>query len=469
MRSPKVYATFLLWMLSELFERLPEVGDPDKPKLVFFFDEAHLLFTDAPTALVEKIEQVVRLIRSKGVGVYFVTQSPSDMPDTVLGQLGNRVQHALRAFTPRDQKAVKVAADTLRAESGDRHELGDHGAGRRRGAGVGARREGEPDDHRARVDHAARRRGSARSPTSERDAIRAAQHAVYGHYEQTVDRESAYEKLTTGPPRRRGGAARRPVAAPSRTAGRRYAGQAPAASHGPLSSHSLRHDGTARRQARRPGPVGGEERRAIGRLRRRPRDPAGRAGIDSRRNDHWRAIASETLGEVGQVGEVGRLSKAKWSKFETKYRDLQTFADFVSSDFASTDEINNPSSPPSSRRRRLTRSPMKPQWPPWRRRAGRCADCRSPRDRGRARRNERIVLSGDDERRHLDAIDDPHRAGAVVVVRRAAEAEVRRGKRLVELPDGLDRVDFRQVVDARAAAAPSAASASSGRCTKFHS
>ncbi|MBX3661473.1 MAG: DUF853 family protein [Burkholderiales bacterium] len=115
MNSPKLYATFLLWMLSELFEQLPEVGDPEKPKLVFFFDEAHLLFNDAPQALLEKIEQVVRLIRSKGVGVYFVTQNPLDIPDTVLGQLGNRVQHALRAFTPRDQKAVKSAATTLRA------------------------------------------------------------------------------------------------------------------------------------------------------------------------------------------------------------------------------------------------------------------------------------------------------------------------------------------------------------------
>src|SRR4029450_9709634 len=114
-RYPKGYATLLLWMLSELFERLPEVGDPDKPKLVFFFDEAHLLFNDAPQVLLEKIEQVVRLIRSKGVGVWFVTQNPLDVPDTVLGQLGNRVQHALRAFTPRDQKAVKSAATTLRA------------------------------------------------------------------------------------------------------------------------------------------------------------------------------------------------------------------------------------------------------------------------------------------------------------------------------------------------------------------
>ena len=112
--NPRLYATFLLWMLSELFEKLPEVGDVDKPKLVFFFDEAHLLFSDAPKPLLEKIEQVVRLVRSKGVGVYFVTQNPLDVPETVLAQLGNRVQHALRAFTPRDQKAVKAAADTFR-------------------------------------------------------------------------------------------------------------------------------------------------------------------------------------------------------------------------------------------------------------------------------------------------------------------------------------------------------------------
>lgn len=115
MNAPRLYATFLLWMLSELFETLPEVGDPEKPKLVFFFDEAHLLFSDAPKALVERIELVVRLVRSKGVGVYFVTQNPLDVPDSVLGQLGNRVQHALRAFTPRDQKAVKSAAETMRA------------------------------------------------------------------------------------------------------------------------------------------------------------------------------------------------------------------------------------------------------------------------------------------------------------------------------------------------------------------
>ncbi|AOL93558.1 helicase HerA-like domain-containing protein [Porphyrobacter sp. LM 6] len=114
MRSPKLYATFLLWLLAELFESLPEVGDPEKPKLVFFFDEAHLLFTDAPPALLDKIEQVVRLIRSKGVGVYFVTQNPIDIPERVAGQLGNRVQHALRAFTPRDQRAIKAASETFR-------------------------------------------------------------------------------------------------------------------------------------------------------------------------------------------------------------------------------------------------------------------------------------------------------------------------------------------------------------------
>ena len=114
MQNPRLYATFLLWMLSELFEEMPEVGDPLKPKLVFFFDEAHLLFTDAPKALLDKIEQVVRLVRSKGVGVYFVTQNPLDVPDKVAAQLGNRVQHALRAFTPRDQKAVRAAAETFR-------------------------------------------------------------------------------------------------------------------------------------------------------------------------------------------------------------------------------------------------------------------------------------------------------------------------------------------------------------------
>ncbi|MET1116310.1 MAG: helicase HerA-like domain-containing protein [Comamonas sp.] len=118
MNAPRLYSTFLLWLLSELFEQLPEIGDPDKPRLVFFFDEAHLLFSDAPQVLLERIEQVVRLVRSKGVGVYFVTQNPLDIPDSVLAQLGNRVQHALRAFTPREQKAVKAAASTMRQNPG---------------------------------------------------------------------------------------------------------------------------------------------------------------------------------------------------------------------------------------------------------------------------------------------------------------------------------------------------------------
>jgi DNA helicase HerA-like ATPase len=134
MNSPRLYATFLLWMLSELFEMLPEVGDPDKPKLVFFFDEAHLLFNDAPKVLVERIELVVRLVRSKGVGVYFVTQNPLDIPDSVLAQLGNRVQHALRAFTPRDQKAVKATASDHAPEARPGHRDRHHRAGRGRGA-----------------------------------------------------------------------------------------------------------------------------------------------------------------------------------------------------------------------------------------------------------------------------------------------------------------------------------------------
>ena len=124
MQRPRLYGTFLLWLLSELFEELPEVGDPEVPRFVFFFDEAHLMFADAPKALVDKVATVVKLIRSKGVGIYFISQNPLDVPDAVLGQLGNRVQHALRAFTPRDQKAVKVAADTMRQNPELRHPRG---------------------------------------------------------------------------------------------------------------------------------------------------------------------------------------------------------------------------------------------------------------------------------------------------------------------------------------------------------
>jgi DNA helicase HerA-like ATPase len=193
MLTPKIYATFLLWLLSELFERMPEVGDPEKPKLVFFFDEAHLLFNDAPPALLEKIEQVVRLIRSKGVGVYFVTQNPLDVPDTVLGQLGNRVQHALRAFTPRDQKAVKTAATTLRANPKLDTEkvITELGVGEALVSFLDEK--GRPEIvERAFICPPASRIGPAND--AERDAtIR--ESAVYGVYEKTVDRESAYEKL----------------------------------------------------------------------------------------------------------------------------------------------------------------------------------------------------------------------------------------------------------------------------------
>ena len=204
-RAPKVYATFLLWLMSELFEQLPEVGDPDKPTLVFFFDEAHLLFEDAPPALVEKIEQVVRLIRSKGVGVYFVTQNPADVPETVLGQLGNRVQHALRAFTPRDQKAVRVAAETLRPNPtlDTAKAIGELAVGE---ALISLLDEhGSPTiTQRAWIFPPASRIGPITA--AERDATRDVNRPFYGEYEQTVDRESAYEKLTGRTIARAGGA-----------------------------------------------------------------------------------------------------------------------------------------------------------------------------------------------------------------------------------------------------------------------
>jgi DNA helicase HerA-like ATPase len=191
--APRLYATFLLWMLSELFETLPEVGDLDAPKLVFFFDEAHLLFKDAPAALVERIELVVRLVRSKGVGVYFVTQNPLDIPDSVLAQLGNRVQHALRAFTPRDQKAVKAAADTMRANPG--LDIGtaitELAVGEALVSLLDAKGRPCPTE-RAYVLPP----GSQIGPiTPEQRKALIAGSLVAGVYEQEVDRESAYEKL----------------------------------------------------------------------------------------------------------------------------------------------------------------------------------------------------------------------------------------------------------------------------------
>jgi hypothetical protein len=193
MNAPRLYATFLLWMLSELFEQLPEIGDPDKPKLVFFFDEAHLLFNEAPKVLVERIELVVRLVRSKGVGVYFVTQNPLDIPDSVLAQLGNRVQHALRAFTPRDQKAVKATAQTMRQKPGLDIETA-----------ITELAVGEALisllDEKGRP--SVTERVFVLPPSSQIGPILPAQRQallanslVAGVYEKTVDRESAYEKI----------------------------------------------------------------------------------------------------------------------------------------------------------------------------------------------------------------------------------------------------------------------------------
>jgi DNA helicase HerA-like ATPase len=193
MNSPKLYATLLLWLLSELFEHLPEVGDLDQPKLVFFFDEAHLLFADAPKVLVERIEQVVRLIRSKGVGVYFVTQNPLDIPDTVLAQLGNRVQHALRAFTPRDQKAVKSAADTMRPNPGldVAAAISELGVGEALVSFLDEK--GRPcPTQRVYVLPPASQIGPI---SQEQRHHLLAQSIVAGVYEKTLDRESAFEKL----------------------------------------------------------------------------------------------------------------------------------------------------------------------------------------------------------------------------------------------------------------------------------
>lgn len=219
MQSPRLYSTFLLWLLSELFEELPEVGDLEQPRLVFFFDEAHLLFNDAPKPLIEKVEQVVRLIRSKGVGVYFVTQNPLDIPDTVLGQLGNRVQHALRAFTPRDQKAVQSAADTFRVNPAFRTDdvITQMGVGEalvstldEKGIPIEVQRTliKPPASHLGPCDPAVLVSVRALSP-------------VAAQYDRSMDRESAYEVLirrtepahVTPPPVVTAGAP--PVAAPS--------------------------------------------------------------------------------------------------------------------------------------------------------------------------------------------------------------------------------------------------------------
>jgi len=219
--SPKLYSTFLLWMLSELFEQLPEVGDLEKPKLIFFFDEAHLLFNDAPRALLEKIEQVVRLIRSKGVGVYFVTQNPLDIPETVLAQLGNRVQHALRAFTPRDQKAVKTAAETMRANP----DFDAAAAITELGVGEALisflDEKGRPAQVERSFVIAPNSRLGVLTDQERSAAIRRS--PVFGYYEKELDRESAYEMLR---------AAAQRTETPAAAAAPKGAGQPPAQSAG---------------------------------------------------------------------------------------------------------------------------------------------------------------------------------------------------------------------------------------------
>jgi DNA helicase HerA-like ATPase len=219
LQAPKVYASFLLWMLSELFERLTEVGDRDRPRLVFFFDEAHLLFDDAPDALVERIEQVVRLIRSKGVGVYLITQNPLDIPDRVLGQLGNRIQHALRAFTPRDQKAVRTAAETLRANP----TFDTEAAIAELAVGEALVSLLDPKGVPTVVERAWVLPPSSRiGPITDEERRTTIQTSpLAGRYDEAVDRESAYEKLTARTSHRQSNAERsspvgpRPTAAPS--------------------------------------------------------------------------------------------------------------------------------------------------------------------------------------------------------------------------------------------------------------
>jgi len=222
MQSPRLYGTFLLWLLSELYQVMPEVGDVDKPKFVFFFDEAHLLFDDAPKALLDKIEQVVRLIRSKGVGVYFITQSPLDVPESVLGQLSNRVQHALRAFTPKDQKAVKTAADTFRPNKkfNAAEAIVELGVGEALVSFLDAKGVPEPVE-RCFV---APPRGRIGPATDAERAATVRASPLAGKYEQTVDRDSAYEVLMG---RASGGQVRHDgAAAPSvPTGGQRRRGQ----------------------------------------------------------------------------------------------------------------------------------------------------------------------------------------------------------------------------------------------------
>ncbi len=273
MNSPKLYSTFLLWMLSELFEQLPEVGDVDKPKMVFFFDEAHLLFNDAPKALVEKIEQVVRLIRSKGVGVYFVTQNPLDIPESVLGQLGNRVQHALRAFTPKDQKAVKTAAQTLRQNP----KIDTEKAITELGVGEALVSMLDEKGRPSVVERA------FIAPPALEDR---ADHAGGAQEDHRVVARGRALREDGGPRvgvREAAGRGRRAGTADRRRQGRARGSRKERRPHGHALGRAARLDRAARGQETRHARCRGEERGALGRLLARPRDHARHPRLDSRR------------------------------------------------------------------------------------------------------------------------------------------------------------------------------------------
>ncbi|MDO1581421.1 helicase HerA-like C-terminal domain-containing protein [Rhizobium oryzicola] len=323
MMNPRLYATFLLWLLSELFEELPEVGDPEKPKLVFFFDEAHLLFSEAPKVLLERVEQVVRLIRSKGVGVYFITQNPLDVPETVLAQLGNRVQHALRAYTPREQKAVKTAAETFRANPAFSTEEAITTLGTGEALVSTLEGKGAPSV----VERTLIRPPSARiGPLSDEERRQVmAESPVAGVYDEDVDRESAFEILEA----RAGRAARGPVVqrptAPQGTASQ----QAPTERPSPW--------GSARRaepvQQQEPAPsqdsasgrwklpgfdevndiLNGEESTGS----RSGRAPAGRGGyqretvIEAAMKSAARSVASSVANQLGRALVRGILGSLK--------------------------------------------------------------------------------------------------------------------------------------------------------------
>jgi DNA helicase HerA-like ATPase len=284
-QKPKLYSTFLLWLLSELFENLPEQGDAEKPKLVFFFDEAHLLFKDAPKALVEKIEQVVRLIRSKGVGVYFVTQNPLDLTDEVLGQLGNRVQHALRAFTPRDQKAVRAAAETFRSNPNLDVEtvITELGVGE---ALVSTLQDkGIPGIVERTLIRPPRSRMGAITPDERKLVI--SRSPVVGRYEALVDRESAYEKLAAR--------AEAPPAPPSWV-------PAPPGAEAPASEDTSWWDRATGSRPSRPAPSA-------------PRTAAGRRSdtvVEAAVKSATRSIASSVGRELGRSilrGVLGSLKR----------------------------------------------------------------------------------------------------------------------------------------------------------------